>query len=545
MNFMQRWKRFWTLERKSNSGFTLVELVVVIAILAILAGVGSAAYSGYIKSANKGKDKTLVGNVMRAIETGTNSSMFVNDDSFKMGSLSYPIGFVVLTTEGTEVIVSRTSQKNADMSSCDFRTITITYASSTEQEYTCPTIKNSKRMPVYELATQNITCCLSHSEFIDTTNDVNTSFATDYTHTCRVEESCVGTTCLDYNKFTATSTLTVPAGTQYFVEDMSLLYEESSIDGLCQFGYANQYGIYETPQIDDAVAGNSLYDSLEAAFGSNFTADLKLSYDKWTSEEGLGYASFYTGATELMNSLNSMAGTLAAVAWNESLANKLGLTKTYKNTDEILTGVSNNLVVSYSTVDAMLEAWNNDDSMTWDSYGFNVTGRENYSAMRAAYNNAFASYLDACGANAYAEGIRNYSKTVAGYSVALPLLVCSDAFTDKESGLQGQLNCTDDEFEQIAQLYQEYIESGACNENGRLVYDVLKTVDSTSDVAYAYKDLNGSSVFNYYNSYVNEMSSLYSEAQSRAGDGIIIIVTVNEGQLHFNVSPDSANPRND
>ena len=36
---------------KSNGGFTLVELIVVIAILAILAGVAIPAYTGYIEKA--------------------------------------------------------------------------------------------------------------------------------------------------------------------------------------------------------------------------------------------------------------------------------------------------------------------------------------------------------------------------------------------------------------------------------------------------------------------------------------------------------------
>ena len=41
---------------KKTAGFTLVELIVVIAILAILAGIAIPVYSGYIKKANEAAD---------------------------------------------------------------------------------------------------------------------------------------------------------------------------------------------------------------------------------------------------------------------------------------------------------------------------------------------------------------------------------------------------------------------------------------------------------------------------------------------------------
>ena len=56
----KNWKRFFTMDRHHAEGFTLVELIVVIAILAILAGVAVPAYNGYIEKAKQAGDEQLL-----------------------------------------------------------------------------------------------------------------------------------------------------------------------------------------------------------------------------------------------------------------------------------------------------------------------------------------------------------------------------------------------------------------------------------------------------------------------------------------------------
>ena len=533
MDLKKKLKRFFTLTHKADDGFTLVELIVVIAILAILAGVGSVGYAGYIKSANKGNDKVLVGEIMRAVEMGTYSTMFTNNDSFKMGSISYPVGFIALDTNGAEVVVSNTT-KTEGVGGCEFVTVQVTKLTSNSVKKTCGLASNTK--DVYTITNESVTYCKIHGS-------EPTALGTDIAYITEFNGCTSSGFSHSHNWDANTKTTTLPAGT--LIADGSVMLQSSDAS-LCEYAYANQYGGFSgTSSVGNATTGNALYDSLTAAFGDVST--LKLSYDGWGSDgSSINYATFYTSAPKLMENMESLTNLLVMGDGLADIAGvDLGLKGDYENGEEVLAGVSDTIAATY-TEDEWMSQWNGvATNGTWDSYGFGLEGRETYCAARMAYNNAFASYV------AIADpSLSSYSGTLEKFysdemfGVGLPGLICTDAFTDSDSPLKEKIN-NDEAFGKIAALYETYKNSPACTENGKLVYDTMTTFNETSDVASDSNNAYGGDMFDYYNSYVNEISALYNAAQNAAGDGIIIIVSVEDGLVKCDVSPMEANPRND
>ena len=84
MKLKNMWKRFWTLDVHNHEGFTLVELIIVIAILAILSTGAIAGYSAYVESANKTADKAMIAEIQNVMLMAYYNGDLTQNVSFKL-----------------------------------------------------------------------------------------------------------------------------------------------------------------------------------------------------------------------------------------------------------------------------------------------------------------------------------------------------------------------------------------------------------------------------------------------------------------------------
>lgn len=521
-------KRFFTLSRR-HDGFTLVELIVVIAIMAILAGVGSVGYAGYIKSSNKGADKTLVGNVIRAVETGTYSTMFASNESFQKGMTSFPVGVIVLSAENGCEVASTSSTLESSTTECKAKTITnyVPVGGYTVKK------GNLVTPDVYTVpATQSIEFCETHSNVLEKTVYTKYSmFGKKEQKTFVFAEDCVGMYALitDHNYEGGSVT------SENIVKDDSATVRVS---------------------VDN---DSPIKDALKAAFGDDLSA-LTLKYDGWGTLEDGGhtYGTLMTYTGTIVADIKEMADLLTGV---QDLAGLAGydvsslLSKDYENSADMLDTFANAMQTNYADEAALRAEWTNaaDQPVNYNM-GMNTTMDLIY-GVRIGYNTAFASYCQANNADPqYLEVIKDYkNKDTAIGIIDIPVLVNNAAFNgdpnDEQSLYQafaavgGDNEATKAAFNDYKELYEEYLQSEAYLKNSDAFYQTLGTVAATGQEAY--KNGGNDEYFAYYSNMLEEASAYYELINEYNGNGILILVTVENGIVKCDVSPSSANPRND
>lgn len=563
---------------KNNLGFSLVELIVIIAIMAILAGIAIPVLGSFIEKAKKGNDISLIGDIMRAVEIGNKSGAYINENSFALGSMEVPIGFIVLTQDsGMQVITSSTERVAPIEGACEFEEAEITIVEAVSgKPSSCDKGSNVHRRSddCYSVVTNTVTYCKTHSQVSRIANEA--TYITGY--------ECFGDVdgC-DHKQDWQEKTTVVAAGT--LTADAANKVYGKHDETTCQAAYAYQHGSFRAPSVGSATHGDSLYDALYAAFGEDIN-NLNLSYDEWQAEGSLDHATIYADADDVFAIVRGLSETLLDIkglASNPIISGIAGiagvdmnaliqqyLSEDYQDEDDMLDAYSDHIKKQYPSNDN--HEWDN----VWQgaanagidySYGMpdGEKPRNDFVYGTAiAYNKSFASYCIVNGVpGVYADVIKDYSTGIGSAGTiyetmnsilgdSIPRTVNHAAFAGETYGgsktLQEKFKAAGDAdgtwFNKCKELYTTYTTSDACLENGRAVYDMLITVYETKDVAQAYGDVNGGDMFAYYDTYLQEISALYNEAEVAAGDGIIIIVTVKDGLVDFQVSPAAADPRN-
>lgn len=572
MNMKNKLKRFFTLSR-NHDGFTLVELIVVIAIMAILAGVGSVGYAGYIKSANKKADMVLVGNIMRAIETGTYSTMFHLNDSQMVGTIPYPVGYVVLSTNANAQSNASNVQAGEVSGECVFTNATITSINPTTKSFSCGGLFCADQTKTtYSKSSVTMRYCTTHSKN-QPIQSAGGTYDTGFTYTA-TNSWHTG------HKWTPTGTFTINAGDFVAEHGISQLYEEASA-GKCVFAANN--GVVAGDVVTDGEGENPIYKALVAAFGEGLP-NTNLKYDNWTSDDGVNYATFLNNSGEMIDYVQDTYGTLDTMVGLIDTMNKTGLTNIntsnylsgdYQDASELMESFASHVIERHPDETAWKTAWNGTASYNGVDYTYGMNDIDGYHhdyvySATKAYNQSFASYCEANGVDPkYTAAIINFTSTpnesgLSGMDAldSIPRTVNTAAFNgttgvNPNYTLQAKFREIDGSdtdaqadaaFEQCKKLYAQYIDNSngpsACEKNGETFYNMMNVMNETAGVARDEASNSGGNFFDYYNNYLDAFSAIYSGVNDAVKAGnIVILVTIQDGVVGCEVSPSAANPR--
>jgi type IV pilus assembly protein PilA len=116
------------MKKKNNKGFSLVELIVVIAIMAVLVGVLAPSFLKYVESSRQSTDIQNVEQLKTAVETRCAELEYTNKVEIEVGTTKATVKFLKDDgTEDTSQTLDSTSEEVTLKSSGWSTAVTYTY----------------------------------------------------------------------------------------------------------------------------------------------------------------------------------------------------------------------------------------------------------------------------------------------------------------------------------------------------------------------------------------------------------------------------------
>ena len=554
-----------------KAGFTLIELIVVIAILGVLAGGAAVGYSGYVKKANKAADQQLVGSIERALDVG--SYAFDIDNVLQLGGdgLKLPVGFVVLTSNGTT-----TRQSDSEAVDGGAQCEVVTYQQLIDRgivDYVIDDLTNTQiiktddddiyaiiNMATAAESTPEGAVCITHSDFSNLTADVF------------YYPGIVG---VDAETFNSASSDNVEALAEGGETKKVLSVENDTTpdsygdSAVCAIAHNPNHKDGERlesvgqfqPGTEGLVASGEVANAMAAAFGENWENELRLKYDGWAAE-GIGneLGTLYAGCSDVFDLIEEFAIDYGgAEKFADQFNSAMKKIPEEISTKEEFTGYWNE--ISDKTGN---KPWDAKDGGNYGGYfvgnASEWTGKVGRRAANAAmtlmYNAGFTTWMQQ--QTAVHNEIANVGRTAEAHAKAIlgwgdkvdypsdkgndPYTLCKAAFTDSASKLPVK-DCT-----ACKELYEKYVSSGACAANASAAYDTFQTIHDTGDEVMKHKYNDTINYFDYYKNYMTEFKNMFGGVQKMANntDGSCIIIAVyrtGSGAMDYDVYPAAADPR--
>ncbi len=313
---------------------------------------------------------------------------------------------------------------------------------------------------------------------------------------------------------------------------------------------------------DETGASNSsiIESVLIDTFGTDYATNLKLKSESWTDST---IPTLFGETGEVFATVKDLTNLLYNTRW--LLNGKLDPNANYQSGEEIMVAVAKGVA---SLDEAFfISKWMsaNSDGIN-AAFGLNGKSTEYYTAVRRAYNEAFASYINSrtdvthtksewksnklqatgeTSSSIHATQITQYGASIG--DMAVSDTICTSAFDSDPKSQWGTLGKSylNDDAQSCAtcrQLYLDYHQSEECRQNAIAFYKAMVTIAESGDDALAAEKITDGAFWNQYQTYINNFSNLYANVQTEQSKypngSVVLTLYMKNGAIVVETSPE-------